>query len=74
MSVASLTRENAELRATVKRFRLQREELRARIDDLEAEVSRLESEGLQPLVDRLLELVRVMKDAIEAMEAEASDA
>jgi predicted nuclease with TOPRIM domain len=70
----SLASENAALRATVERYRLQREELRTRIDELEAEVSRLESEGLQPLVDRLLALVKVMKDALEAMEAEADDA
>jgi predicted nuclease with TOPRIM domain len=68
----SLASENALLRATVERYRLQREELRTRVDQLEAEVSRLESEDLRPLVDRLRAHIQVLKDAIEAMEAEAT--
>lgn len=73
MTIATLTRDNAALTATVERFRTQREELRTKIDGLEAEVARLESEGLTPLIDRLRDHIRVMKETIDAMEAKVED-
>lgn len=57
----------ARYRSTIAALERRRDELLGEVDVLEAEVARLEAEGLQPVVDRLRAQIETIKKLVVAM-------
>lgn len=74
LDTATLQAQLAECRAESDRYKVhvagleqRRDELLKEVDALEAEVARLESEGLKPVVDRLRAQIIAIKKLVTAM-------